>query len=562
MSPRRTPERRTIVTRVSPENPDPSELRAAARCLASGGLVAFPTETVYGLGADATNGPAVVSIYEAKERPPDNPLIVHIASWDELRPLVREVGRRTASLAEAFWPGPLSLVLPRSEVIAPEVCCGLETVAVRMPAHPVALELIRWAGVPVAAPSANISGRPSPTRAEDVIADLSGRIDHVLDAGPCAVGVESTVLDLTGPVPVVLRPGGVSLEDLRRVVGDVCLATGPDATPARSPGLRHRHYRPQARVFLVLPGPSGPGTPAVAEELRRIARVETGEGRRVGVTCTVETAIHLSGSGLTIRTWGSRDRAGEVAAGLYAALRDLDRAGVDSILAEGLRSGGLGLAVNDRLGRAAETIVKVGDGLVSPLTDQILLVCTGNTCRSPMAEVILTHLLDVSAPRGAFEVVSAGTTAADGQPPSPEALEVMRESGLDLSRHRSRQVTAEMVTQARLVLTMTRRHRETLIGLFPEAADRVHTLRSYAGTVGPGSEEDICDPLGSGVEAYRQAAGELRRAAEKTAERLLNPPDIGREGRDAENRDAEDQDAENQDAENRDAESEGGGDKR
>jgi len=546
---------RTRVLRVEPHRPDPGLIAEAARCLAQGGLVAFPTETVYGLGADATNPQAVDDIFRAKGRPADNPLIVHVASPGQVRALVREMPHSSLALMQAFWPGPLSLVLPRSDAVAPAVSCGLDTVAVRMPDHPVALDLIRVAGVPVAAPSANVSGRPSPTRAEHVLADLDGRIDYLLDAGPCRVGVESTVLDLTGPEPVVLRPGGVVVEDLGRVVGRVRIAGGPEAAgpggggPARSPGLRYRHYSPRARLVLVRPRGerAGEGRPAAgaaaaaAAAVARIAFEEASAGRRTGVACTSETAASLYGrlpEGTTVCDWGSRTRPGDVAARIFTTLRELDRAGVDVIVAEGLPSSGLGLAVNDRLGRAAAAVVDAaGAGpavaeretpldahLASPRA--VLLVCAGNTCRSPMAEVLLKDMLHRRGAGDLFEVGSAGVAACEGLPATSEAVEVMKERGLDLSSHRSRPVTLDLVTRSELVLCMERAHKDSLVEAYPWAADRIFTLKGYAGEAAGAGDEDVQDPIGRGIEAYRKAAEEIERASEAAAERLLHPPDL------------------------------------
>jgi L-threonylcarbamoyladenylate synthase len=574
MADRETPHRRTRVVTLNPERPDPSGIREAARCLARGGLVVFPTETVYGLGADATNGQAVARVFAAKGRPSDNPLIVHVASPSEVPSLVREVDPRARALMEAFWPGPLSLVFPRTSRIAPEVSCGLDTVAVRMPRHAVALELIRQAGTPVAAPSANTSGRPSPTRAEDALADLAGLVDYVLDAGPCPLGVESTVLDLTGSIPVVLRPGGVTIEQLREVAGEVRLlgradeAVEPLAT--RSPGLRHRHYSPRARLILVLPGPAepgaapapasaaaDPGAPAVAGDpvaaaVARSVAAEAAAGRRVGVACSDETAEVLaraeafSGGNRSadaeiagtappvgrVIAWGSRDHPEEIAARLFAVLRDLDQAGVDAIVAEGIRPEGLGLAVNDRLGRAAAVVNHIAQ------PELILLVCSGNTCRSPLGTVILRRALAHRGLDAAYAVASAGTAAVDGLGASFEACQAASERGLDLSGHRSRFVTRDLLARTKLVLTMTRQHRRTLLDLHPGAVDRVFTLKGYAAGAGAsdaigslpsaGSAEDIPDPIGLGIEAYRRVAAEIERGAAAVVERLRNSPDLER----------------------------------
>lgn len=527
------PDRGTRVITVDPGRPDEGHLRQAAACLRDGGLVAFPTETVYGLGADATNPVAVRAVFAAKGRPADNPLIVHVSAWSDVEGLLGELPPLARRLAGAFWPGPLSLVLRHSGQVPPEVTGGLDTVAVRMPDHPVALALIRLAGVPVAAPSANASGRPSPTRACDVLNDLDGRIDYLVDAGPTPVGVESTVLDLTGVIPVVLRPGGVTVEELRRVVGEVAMAPGPlevssgvpggppggvPGEPPRSPGLRHQHYSPRARVLLTGTGAGEPepGSEEAAAAVADRVRAEAAAGRRVGVACSRETAERLTRkgewpAGTPLAVWGSATRPAEVAVNLFAVLRDLDRSGVETIVAEPLAPVGLGLAVNDRLVRAAE-----------PEPDTILVVCTGNTCRSPMAEVLLTDLLRRSGLDRRYRVLSAGTDAVPGVPATPEAVDVMRRYGLDLSGHRARAVAPEHVGGTRLILTMTRRHLDALADRYPEAADRVFTLRGYSGL----APEDISDPIGQGFAAYERAAAEIEEAVARAVENLRNPPDL------------------------------------
>jgi len=254
-----------ILLSVDPAAPDPAALAQAAETLRRGGLVAFPTETVYGLGAHALDPAAVARIYAAKGRPGYNPLIVHVADADAARRLAARWPAEAEALAKACWPGPLTLVLPRDESIPDSVTAGLPSVALRVPAHPVAHALLRQAGIPVAAPSANRSTEVSPTTASHVARSLGDRVDVIVDGGPCPVGIESTVLSLVGPVPTLLRPGTISVEDLRRVIGDVVLPSAePDAAAARpSPGMMDRHYAPRAELRLFeamqnvrLPAPS------------------------------------------------------------------------------------------------------------------------------------------------------------------------------------------------------------------------------------------------------------------------------------------------------------------
>lgn len=315
--------------------PHPSpELAAGASALAAGGLVAFPTETVYGLGANALDPHAVARIFAVKGRPTDHPLICHIASADDLAPLVAEVTPLAQALADAFWPGPLTLVLPRSAAVPDAVTGGRDTVAVRVPDHPLALELLRAFGGPVAAPSANRFGRPSPTRANDVRDELGDTVDVILDGGPCAIGVESTVLDLTSNPPQVLRPGGVSVEQIEAVIGPVDGASGP----ARAPGMLEAHYAPGARVEVV----TADAAAARAADL-------TAAGTSVALLAP-HAISPLPDSVLVLGPAGAPDA---YAALLYTAFRRADAARCQVIVAVPPPAHGIGVAVRDRLARAA-----------------------------------------------------------------------------------------------------------------------------------------------------------------------------------------------------------------
>lgn len=239
----------TKIISVNPENFNIKEIDDAAKIIKDGGLCAFPTETVYGLGAGIYYPDAIKNIFKAKGRPQDNPLIVHISSFDEIYPLVKEVPESAIKLAENFWGGPLTIILPRSEKIINEISAGLDTVAIRLPSHPVACALIKAAGCPIAAPSANLSGKPSPTVAKHVIDDLSGKIDCIIDGGSAFYGLESTVCDLTSEVPTVLRPGAVTAEQIRSVLGSVSFSNAADAP--KSPGMKYTHYAPNAPMVIV-----------------------------------------------------------------------------------------------------------------------------------------------------------------------------------------------------------------------------------------------------------------------------------------------------------------------
>ncbi len=328
---------------------DAAGIAAAAAALAAGGLVAFPTETVYGLGGDALSPAAVARIFAAKGRPAEDPLIVHLADLADLPRVTGELSPRAALLAARLWPGPLTLVLPRGPAVPYGVTAGRETVAVRLPAHPVARALIAAAGTPVAAPSANRFGHTSPTSAAHVLADLGGRIDMVLDGGPASIGVESTVLDMSGPVPTLLRPGGVSLEQLRELLGEVALGgRAADAGGQVAPGLLDRHYAPESALHLCVGAPD-----ACRAWLRRRAAAQIAEGRHVGLLVPDEDAALLADLGADAEPLGPQGDSAAVAGRLYAALRALDARRPDLILARDLGEFGIARAIRDRLTRAA-----------------------------------------------------------------------------------------------------------------------------------------------------------------------------------------------------------------
>jgi L-threonylcarbamoyladenylate synthase len=344
-------ERQTLRLTVTPDG-EPAELVAqAAGLLRAGELVAFPTETVYGLGADATNPLAVSRIFEAKERPYSDPLIVHIPGLEALTSVARDIPPVAWALARRFWPGPLTLVLPRASSIPAIVAAGGETVGVRAPAHPVAQALLRAAGVPIAAPSANRFMRTSPTTAAHVLEDLDGRIACVLDGGPCGVGVESSVLDLTSEPPRLLRPGAVTLEQAREFLPTTLgPGEGADATPAiqRAPGQMERHYAPRARLVVYdATGAAG------AEAVLAAARLALAAGARTGALVPDEEAEALEALGVAVARLGPAADPAAAARTLYAGLRGLDERGCDLLLTHTWPRAGLGLALWDRLRRAA-----------------------------------------------------------------------------------------------------------------------------------------------------------------------------------------------------------------
>lgn len=349
----------TVIEKITGNSTDDEKIiQKAAKIIGKGGLVAFPTETVYGLGGDAFDAGAAEKIYAAKGRPSDNPLIVHIAKIDDMAKLSDSVPDTAYALADKFWPGPLTIIIKKNNRVPDTVTGGLDTVAVRLPSHPVARRLIEVSGTYIAAPSANLSGRPSPTKARHVIEDLSGRVDMIIDAGDIDIGLESTIVDLTGEVPVILRPGFVTEEMLADAVGGVLLdpalmsGVGGDIRP-KAPGMKYRHYAPKAEMTIV-----DGDAKAVAEKIRQLSVADIAGGRKVGIMVSAETA-ELLGEG-DIISLGSREDAGEIGRHLFAALREFDEHEVDIIYAEGFSDKGLGMAVRNRLLKAAgQRIIKV-----------------------------------------------------------------------------------------------------------------------------------------------------------------------------------------------------------
>lgn len=325
----------------------PEALAQAGALIRSGELVAFPTETVYGLGANALDADAVKRIFEAKGRPGDNPLIVHISAVEQLGPLISvEPSPMARALMDAYWPGPMTLIFPKSDLVPPAVTAGLDTVAVRFPAHPAARALIDAARRPVAAPSANRSGRPSPTTAAHVLADMDGRIPMILDGGPCAVGLESTVIDMTGDVPRILRPGGVTPEMIEAVCGaarvdEAVMRPLREGERPRSPGMKYRHYAPRGSLTVVQ-----------GDEAAVIARIKQLYDAAEGTPLILALEGHLPAYGDRRALSLGVDAAG-MARALFDALRQADDLGADALFSEAVPADGLGLAVMNRLGRAA-----------------------------------------------------------------------------------------------------------------------------------------------------------------------------------------------------------------
>ena len=346
----------TKIVKVNPDNIDYNIIREAADIINRGGIVVFPTETVYGIGADALNEEAVDKIFMAKGRPQDNPLIVHIAEFDELYDLVLDVPRNAIILAEKFWPGPLTMILYKKNTLSDKITAGLNTAAIRLPSNKIALSIIKESNKPIAAPSANISGRPSPTDASHVIEDLMGKVDMIIDGGSTNIGLESTVVDMTSKVPMILRPGGVTKEDIISVLGecdyDPAIIKGEGKIIPKSPGQKYRHYSPKAKVILYKGEAKN-----IAERINEDYEKFTSQGFKIGIMSTAQTEKFYEGK-INICI-GDRTKPITISSNLFKSLRDFDHMGVDIILSEAVNEDGLGKAIINRLGKAASETIEV-----------------------------------------------------------------------------------------------------------------------------------------------------------------------------------------------------------
>ena len=349
---------KTKVVTIHPNQVEVAEMKEAAALIARGELVAFPTETVYGLGGDALRPEAAKKIYEAKGRPSDNPLIVHISEYADLQRIAKEIPPQAKALSDAFWPGPLTMIVKKKDTVPDTTTGGMDTVAVRMPNHPVALALIRESGCLIAAPSANTSGRPSPTEASHVAEDMEGRIPMILDGGPVGIGIESTIIDLTEEKPMVLRPGYITPEMLSEVLQeevmiDPGLIASDDTKKPKAPGMKYRHYAPKAQLVIVDGEPSD-----VVEKINELVQAQKRQGQKIAVIATEESCGSYDAD--VVLCIGKRTDEDQIAQHLYKLLRECDSLEADFIYSECFQTPRIGQAIMNRLLKAAgHTVIKV-----------------------------------------------------------------------------------------------------------------------------------------------------------------------------------------------------------
>lgn len=465
--------------------PDKEGLLRASKLIKEGKTVVFPTETVYGLGADALNSDAVKSIFTAKGRPSDNPLIVHIEDMSALFNIVSEIPEKAKILMDKFWPGPLTIILNKKDSVPSETSGGLNTVGVRMPESKIARELIRLSGCPIAAPSANISGKPSPTNFKDVCSDMMGRVSAIIEGEPSKIGVESTVIDLTTDVPTIYRPGGVTLEMIRDAIGEAEYASSLTDDAPKSPGMKYKHYSPSAKVYILKGN---------LHQVEKFIKSRLIIGKSAGLLCFDEFIPHIDRDITTI-SLGSKEKPEDAANRLFSALRKCDELSLDELYAPPVIDDGLWKAVKNRLYRAAgETVIDLSS------FKNVLFVCTGNTCRSPMAERIYNFLNNGLSS-------SAGIFAEVGAPMSENSAYALELLGIDNKNHRAKLVSPEILDSFRLILTMTKSQKDFISSM---GAKNAFTLPEYVGEDG-----EIPDPFGRSRDDYVNCAKELLRLIRK-----------------------------------------------
>lgn len=499
---------KTIIEKIDKNQIDGQVMEEAGEILKKGGLVAFPTETVYGLGANALNEEAAKKTYAAKGRPSDNPLIVHIADVEALDTIVEHVSEKARRVIEKFWPGPLTLIFEKTEKVPFETTGGLKTVAVRMPVNEIALALIRAGGGYVSAPSANTSGRPSPTTAEHVADDLNGKIDMILDGGSVDIGVESSILDMTVEPPMILRPGAVTKEMLEEVIGEVvvdkALISELSEEAPKAPGMKYRHYAPKAQLMIV----KGE-TQEIVNAIRQIAYEQTRLGYRVGIIATNETVDSYT-TGI-IKNIGSRSNESSIARNLYKVLREFDDEEVSYIYSEAFEDNGIGNAIMNRLEKAAgHHTIQAKDITRLQKYRRVLFISNSDNCRGPMAAELLRHepLLQE------YEVGSRGMVVLFPEPANQKAEAIMRSQQMTLESHVAMPFEATDLDEETLVLTFEEAQKWKIISEY-ENVKNVYTLNEYI-------EDDrmIYSAHGQPLVVYGENFELLRELIGKLAEKL------------------------------------------
>lgn len=498
----------TIIRKMNKNQIDKEAIEIAGNILKEGGLVAFPTETVYGLGADALNEDAAAKTYEAKGRPSDNPLIVHIAEFGALGRIVKDIPDTFARLGQAFWPGPLTLIFEKSEEVPYGTTGGLDTVAVRMPNHKIARELILAGGGYISAPSANTSGRPSPTDASHVEEDLAGKIDMIIDGGSVEIGVESTILDMTVTPPMILRPGAVTKEMLEEVIGEVtvdrAIVSENSGQAPKAPGMKYRHYAPKAKLSIV------EGTVEdTVKAIRQIVYDHVRRGEKAGIIASDET-MELYTTGV-IKTIGTRADESTIAKNLYRILREFDEEEVSYIYSEAFADEGIGHAIMNRLSKAAgHQVILAEEILKHQKYRKIIIVTSGDVSRGPMAVQILKRCPLLQE----YEICSRGLVVLFPEPVNQKAEAILASKKMSAGAYSATQLNPEDMTSDTLILVLEDSQKRKVLAEY-ETAEHVYTIGEFIG-----EPVELESPYGQPLQAYGEAFNKLQAIMKKVAERL------------------------------------------
>lgn len=499
---------KTIIGKIDQLQIDNDVIEYAGKVLKDGGLVAFPTETVYGLGANALDEMAALRTYEAKGRPCDNPLIVHIAEKEALNDIVKEIPDKAKAVMDAFWPGPLTLIFEKSDLVPTGTTGGLSTVAVRMPENEIALRLIKAGGGYVSAPSANTSGRPSPTTAAHVKDDLDGRIEMILDGGSVDIGVESTILDMTVEPPMILRPGAITKEMLEEKIGEIAidrtLIQAESNQAPKAPGMKYRHYAPEAPLTIVKGEMEN-----VVKAIRQLVYEAEKDNKKVGIIATNETIEQYTRG--TVKSIGIREHENSIARNLYRILREFDEEDVDVIYSEAFATEGIGVAIMNRLEKAAghrvvsaEEIVKLQD------MRKVVFVSNSDNCRGPMAAELLRN----QELKQEYLIESRGLVVLFPEPANQKAEAIMKSHQMTLESHMATQLSEDDLDEETLVLVFEEQQKWKIISDY-EYVKHVYTLCEYV-------EDDrpICSAHGQPLVVYGENFELLRELIQKLADKL------------------------------------------
>ena len=499
---------KTLIEKIDRHQMDDEVLARAGEILKRGGLVAFPTETVYGLGANALNEDAARKTYAAKGRPSDNPLIVHITDVEDLPILARNISDKARKIIEHFWPGPLTLIFEKQYIVPFGTTGGLNTVAVRMPTDEIARAVIRAGGGYISAPSANTSGRPSPTSAQHVLEDFDGRIDMIIDGGNVDIGLESTILDMTVEPPMILRPGAITREMLEEVVGEVAvdatLLNDDHGEAPKAPGMKYRHYAPKAQLIIV----EGETEEAV-KAIRQIAYEQTHLGFKVGIIATAETEEFYTNG--VVKNIGTRSNESSIAKNLYRVLREFDEEDVDYIYSESFDADGIGDAIMNRLEKAAgHHTIQASDITKLQKYRRILFISKSDNCRGPMAAEILRH----ECLEQEYRIGSRGMVVLFPEPANQKAEAIMRSQQMTLVDHEATQLDEIDLDDETLVLTFEEAQKWKIVSDY-ENVKHVYTLSEYID-----DDRIVGSAHGQPLNVYGENFELLRELIHKLAERL------------------------------------------